>query len=130
MFSSQGVLHYSLPHKLVVLIDENISSYYRKLVPKYFICQPQMYAPHITVIRKEEPSKMHLWGKYEGHEVSFTYDPYIHSDGVYWWLNVDCPRLTEIRTELGLEPWTVLTRPPDGCEWFHTTIGNSKISHK
>lgn len=126
MFLSEGKLDYSLPHKLVVLIDRGICDFYRKLIPPSYVCRPQMYAPHITVVRKELPPNMEFWGKYQNDLVSFSYDPYIHYNGTYWWLNVDCPRLTEIRTELGLEPWTELTRPPDGCEWFHTTIGNSK----
>lgn len=60
-----------------------------------------MYAPHITVVRKEVPPKMDVFGKHEGELVFFEYDTEIHHDETYYWLNAYSKRLEDIREELG-----------------------------
>lgn len=52
--------------------------------------------------------------------------PYIHTDGIYFWLNVYSKDLEILRTELGLEKTSKLSRPPSEEECFHITIGNLK----
>lgn len=130
-FSSTGVLNYGEQNsspKLIVLVDPEITRYYRSLIPKW-ICprlNQQMYAPHISVVRKELPPRMDLWGKYEGELIKFEYSNIIHQGGMYYWLNCYSQQLIEIRLELGLPEATSLTRPPDG-EWcFHSTLCNIK----
>jgi len=125
---SSGVLRYSLTvdyHRLVVEVDPEIHRFYRALIPKYYVCRPQRYAPHITVVRGEYP-RTGAWGKYEGQSVDFEYETYLHHNGVYWWVNCYSPTLIDIRLELGLPSSYYLTRPPDDTECFHSTLGNSK----
>jgi hypothetical protein len=138
MFESQGKLHYSIGeyHKLIVQIDPEIVRYYRSMMPKYVQSQPQMYRPHISVIRHDDPKWWQLkrrwrfwrhWGKYEGELIKFNYDGVVHEGTVYYWLNCFCSRLEEIRVELGLPIHSQYTQPPEGfTKVFHCTIGNKK----
>ena len=131
LFTSRGILRYNsdnngLP-KLNVLVDQGISDFYRSLIPKYETARRQMYAAHISVVRKEVPTNWQYWGIYEGEEVEFTYCNIVNRGTVYWWLNAFSKRLETIRTELGLPISSMYTRPPDGwVRCFHITIGNSK----
>jgi hypothetical protein len=133
MFSSIGTLHYDPKrqeggfYKLTAAIDPEITRYYRALVPRSVRLNPQLYAPHISVVRREVPPKMENWKKHEGEEIEFFYDGYIHNDETYFWLNIFCVSLEEIRTELGLPVSSPYTLPPDGFnKCFHSTIGNTK----
>lgn len=133
LYKSVGTLHYDRTrnggYKLVLMVDQEISNYYRALIPKWIYTQPQMYPAHVSVVRKEVPINLDAWGKYEGHKVEFFYSPIIHSGKVYYWLNVFCKRLEEIRIELGLPVSSPYTLPPEGfVKAFHTTIGNTKCS--
>lgn len=128
-FHSTGILHYEVEPllKLVALIDPEITRYYRALLPKSVVLNPQRYASHISIVRKEVPPKMEHWGKYQGEEVEFAYDGYVFAGTPYWWINVYSSRLEDIRVELGLPNSSQYTRPPEGySKCFHSTIGNSK----
>lgn len=127
LFQSTGVLHYG-QHKLIVLADTEISRYYRALIPKWINTNPQKYPTHISVVRKEVPPNMDVWGKYEGKEVEFYYTSTIYFGTVYCWLNAFSERLEEIRLELGLSISEKFTQPPSD-RWkkcFHITLGNFK----
>lgn len=130
MFKSVGILRYSIVnpsyYKLIVEVDPEISRYYSKLVPKYYKCNPQRYAPHITVVRNEVPNKMERWGVFENKEIEFMYEPYIWNNGIYWWLNCYSLFLETIRENLGLPLYSKYNSPPDLKHCFHMTIGNSK----
>ena len=78
------------------------------------------------VIRKENIVNTNLWERYENKTIEFVYENLVYNDEVYWWLRVTCPELCSIRMELGLEPHSVYSRPPDGVDFFHITIGNTK----
>lgn len=119
MFRSVGRFS-SSSGRLVVLVDTELARYYRSQIPKSMVCRAGRYAPHITVVRNE-PYEKDLQDP-----VEFEYDPYIHFNGVYWWLNCFSPTLISVRLELGLPASTDLTRPPDGSECFHMTVGNTK----
>lgn len=126
---SSGVLKYSPePNNLRVVVDPEIYKYYRSLIPKWFKTQPQMYEPHVSVVRREPViPNIAVWGKYEGEEIEFEYSHEVFAGEVYCWLNVFCVRLEEIRRELGLRIDSPFTRPPDGYEkCFHMTLGNRK----
>jgi len=132
MYTSTGVLRYSEDNgkKLIVEVDPDLANYYRRLIPKYFDVKRGKYDAHITVVRsyKETPPDLTAWGKYEGHEIDFLYEPIIRQGKIYWWLNVLCSRLEKIRLELGLEVSSPWTRPPEGFEkYFHITLGNTKV---
>lgn len=123
MFSSKGILSYGPEERVLIWVDRSIAEYYRSLIPKYIFIQPQKYPAHITVVRsgRETPDMSH-WGKYEGEEIEFAYDGKIKFDGgVYYYLDVICERIAEIRMELGLPRY----RFGDNKK-YHITIGNSK----
>jgi hypothetical protein len=125
LFKSQGKLHYE-GSKLIVEVNPEITTYYRALVPKYINLNPQKYAAHISVVRKEPVDSPH-WGKYEGEMVTFHYENIVHHGQVYYWLDAFSNRLEDIRVELGLSVSSEYTRPPDLFEKvFHITIGNLK----
>ena len=50
----------------------------------------------------------------------------VYNDETYYWLNVFCKDLEEIREELGLTKSGDVSLSPDGRHKFHITIGNSK----
>jgi hypothetical protein len=127
MIHSEGTLHYeNNPYKMYLAADIELARFYRSLVPRTYVCQPQRYAAHLSVIREEMPLRLEAWGKYEGTTILFEYDPEIRYNGVYWWLDCYSPRLCEIREELGLPALSELARPPSLKDCFHLTIGNSK----
>ena len=114
-------------YKLIVEVDPNLALFYRSLIPKYKGVTGQRYPPHISVVRKEIPPNLALWGKYEESPVDFVYDSDIQNDDKYWWLNAFSTRLEEIRVELGLPVTSPFTRPPSGfLKCFHITLGNTK----
>lgn len=126
LHTSLGTLLYS-NDKLIVEIDKQITDYYLSLLPKHISFNRQMYAPHISVVRNEDPLNKDLWSKYQGKEIEFYYSPAIHFGQVYFWLNVFCKELENIRQELGLPVHSKITIPPEGfLQCFHTTLGNFK----
>jgi len=125
LIEDTGTIHYG-DDKLIVIVDPGIVDLARGLAPKYLKLNQQRYAPHISVVRHETPPLMQYWGKYEGQQVTFTYSPCAQNGQVYYWLDAYSEELKYIRKELGLYPSSRLTRPPDGKECFHITIGNCK----
>ncbi len=130
MFESIGTFHYSENYKLVIDCDQELSEYYRCLIPKYYDIQKSRWKAHITVVRseKEAPINLEHWGKYQGQEINFFYDPIVKMGKIYFWLNIWCKKLEEIRIELGLSNVSEFTLPPD-CPFtkcFHMTLGNCK----
>jgi len=134
LYRSVGTLHYTIdhtldphPHKLIVKVDQELSDYYRALIPKYYKVRRQLYPAHVSTVRKENVPNLAAWGKHEGRALSFEYDGYIHNDERYWWLNTFSIELEQIRTELGLPISSKYTLPPSGfTKCFHMTIGNTK----
>lgn len=126
--SSTGRLKYIGDDSLIVEIGSDIARYYRSLIPKYQSINGTRYAPHITVVRtgKDQPIK-EFWGKYEGEKINFIYCPFVESSDIYFWLNVLCKRLEDIREELGLPIITSMYAPEGFRKFFHITIGNNKI---
>lgn len=130
LYSSIGRLKYDVGefgYKLILEVDPELVNYYRSLVPKWIKINRQMYAPHISVVRKEIPPNLNEWGKHEGREVEFAYANIVYNGTIYYWLNAFSGRLEKIRQELGLPVTSEYTRPPDGwIKCFHITIGNRK----
>lgn len=135
MHNTTGYLKYSIlttkqytGYMLVVeKVDPGIAQFYRALVPKSKFIRSQMHYPHISVVRKETPTILDSWGKYDGKLVEVTYDSYVHNDDRYYWLNVYSKELENIRAELGLQPKDRYLMPPEGfTSVFHMTIGNCK----
>lgn len=131
MYKSNGKLKYdnSNGYRLTVEVNQQLSDYYYSLIPKYYKVNRPRWMAHVTVVRAEKEIPIHLthWGKYNNEIIEFQYDPYIHFGGGYYWLNILCKRLEEIRHELGLSIVSQYTRPPAGfSKYFHCTIGNIK----
>lgn len=69
------------------------------------------WGSHISVIRGERPprDKMHLWKKYDGQRVEFTYDilpvrrpiKLGQARGDVFFIHVHCQKLIDIRNEFG-----------------------------
>lgn len=114
------------PEKLVLEVDPEIVRLTRALLPPMWrtTFRPQRYEPHITISREEvlPPIAVSL----HGSEVEFSYDPEPVLGELYAWLRVESETLLVIRTSLGLPPSSPLSRPPDGEEVFHITLGNRK----
>lgn len=127
MFQSVGKLQYSEnPFKLALEVDSEISNYYRSLFPKYLKVNRQLFAPHISVVRKEIPVNLEYWGKYQNKELSFYYDNYVYNDETYFWLGAYSEELQIVRQELGLSATSWITESPDSGHKFHITLGNLK----
>lgn len=124
MFKSVGQL-LIFSEKVIVPVDPGIAEFYRSLIPKYHKVKKGKYSPHITVARCEPISNK--WKAWNNFYVLFEYDTYIQNNGsVYWWLNVKCLELNAVRVDCGLPVWSEKSRPPDGSNNFHITIGNTK----
>ena len=99
----------------VVNTDNAIAAYYRWWVLRMygvFLHQPA-WGAHISVIRGEKPQDLSLWRKYQGETVHFAYAHDVKQTGGnrpdgtprpdnFWFVEVECPRLIEIRKELDL----------------------------
>lgn len=131
LYKSTGVLNYTMDggYRLAVEVDQQLADYYRALIPPWKPVNRPRWGAHITVVRpeKEQPVNLEPWGKYHGEPVQFLYEPSVHEGKIYYWLNIWCSRLEEIRTELGLPVISEFTLPPEGfIKCFHCTIGNCK----
>lgn len=141
----RGKMKKNTKYWCVVETDSEINRLYRYMVdrnllnitmePGFGLMQPSG-GPHISVIRGErdvrkakDGSKVPqdhidaLWGKYQGREVDFLYNVRVRQSGDttkdrpghYWFLEVDCPFLKDIRDEFDL--------PSD---WrLHLTVGRT-----
>lgn len=132
MYKSTGTIKYDTlqGYRLVIEVDQELADYYRALIPKWKPVQRSRWRAHITVVRpeKEIPPILEPWGKYEGEPLTFFYAPGVHEGKVYYWLNIWCVKLEEIRRELGLPVISEYTLPPEGfTKCFHCTIANKKL---
>lgn len=128
IYSSTAVVKYE-NDKVYALVDQQISDYYRSLIPKYIYVQPQKYKAHITIVRsgKERAPNIIFWGKHEGIIINFKYDSEIKSDSLYFWLDAFSNDIGNIREELGLERFrNDLTFGGIQRTSYHITIGNKK----
>lgn len=111
---------------LVADVDKEITRYYRWWVRRthHIILEQPAWDAHISIIRGEDAcsKKSHLWNKYSGERVNFSYSPQtIHCapdpnhGGHFWWINVKCSRMDQIRKEFDL---------PVGWN-FHITFGRT-----
>lgn len=124
-FDSVGVLRASYSdglYRLALEVDPGIVDVARALVPKHIRLARQRYAPHISVVREENPGPLSL----EGLKVPFTYCPEVVPGEVYYWLRAESPELRVLRASLGLPLMAWYNYPPDLEDCFHITVGNTK----
>ena len=114
------------PNWCVVEVDTEITRYYRYWLQKekHIILQKPSWDAHISVVRGERRANKYpqLWKKYHGQKVDFLYEHGVvrcardkDQPGLFYWVDVECPLLNKIRTELDL---------PTGMR-FHVTIGRT-----
>jgi len=82
--------------------------------------QLPMNGCHITFLAGEKDNRvvgLDEMQPYDNEVVWFAFEPKVDTDGRSFWIDVQCPRLDEIRKELGLpkKPWG-----------YHVTLGNLK----
>ena len=93
----------------VIEVDKEITRYYRWWLQRTY--HLQLDAPawdaHISIFRGEKPKPelQHLWKKYDGQIVEFSFmpNPYCADveDGRHFWvIDVDCPIVNDIRREM------------------------------
>ena len=123
----RGILTYDPKRKnkkntedwLVLEVDREITRLFRWFVDRellnvtgaegHGLLQPSGDA-HISVLRgrndlRQVPKweKDAMWGKYQGREVDFLYSPHVRvAKGEFFFVEVKCPWLLEIRQEFGL----------------------------
>ena len=105
----------------LVNLDPEISRYYRYWIRRELhinLHQPS-WGTHVSIIRGEKPwpDQMHLWKKYNGLEVEIEYSHNVRQAHMkdYWFVDVKCPQLIDIRKELNLP-----------CNFgLHMTIGRT-----
>ena len=127
MFKSIGILKYGPEWKMILAVDQDLSNYYRALIPKSTCCKRPSWPAHMTIVRQEFEVPLHKehWMKYNGMEVAFDYLPIILNDEYYFWLNAWSKQLEQIRIELGLTIYSRWVLPPKGfTKNFHITIAN------
>jgi hypothetical protein len=61
------------------------------------------WGAHVTFVRGEQPANPGAWGCGAGEEIAFHHAHVIRwTNGRHAWVDVWCPRLTELRAALGL----------------------------
>ena len=138
-----GIIQYD-PHRpgmtyrkdwwCVINLNKEITRYYRWWLEfeRHIHLQPPSWDAHISIVRGEKPRPefLELWKKHHGERVEFEYthgiirvDRSQRKDdraanavgGEYYYIDIRCPMLDEIRKELGLRT---------GYE-FHFTVGRT-----
>ena len=97
----------------ILTVDKEITRYYRWWIQR-----------ELHIGERPRNDLMHLWKKYNGQKIEFKYrhNPRVSGDTTgndrpdhYWFIDVDCPLLLDIRKEL--------QRPSD---WnLHLTVGRT-----
>jgi hypothetical protein len=129
MITSTGIVHYDTAdgYWVTVSVDQQLLDYSYSLIPKYHRVVKPRWKAHVTVIRPEDFSEipdLQHWSKHEGETVSFVYDPTVMYEKGFWWFNLWCLTMEDIRRELGLSTKSRITIPPSGYnKAFHCTVG-------
>lgn len=113
--------HLANPQKwLVLMCDDSISTYYRHMFYKEFPWKGKLTRPvwgaHISVIRGEYTDPK-LWMLDNNKIIEFEYEGGVLDNGIYYWLNVKCNYLLDLR-----EKYNLSREPRHG---LHMTIGLS-----
>jgi len=135
--NGSGIIRYDPPRPgmkrrtkwwCVLYVDKEITRYYRWWIQRMLHIQlhPPSWDAHISIIRGEKPGTdlEHLWKKYDGMRVPFKYHhspkPTIKKAddvGNFWYIDVVCPKIQEIREEFGF---------PTNFG-YHLTVGRSWV---
>jgi hypothetical protein len=120
-------LEYGPGRRAIVTVEEDIAAFYRSLIPKYEYARAQKYDAHITVVRFliDEIRNIPAWEKHAGEVIKFHYEPIIHKERAYFYIDVSCERIGDIREELGL-PRFRMNELGASRGKYHFTIANRK----
>jgi len=102
----------------VAWLDVSFRNYF-KLIPKWKNAQPQKYNPHITIVRKSVEKPIDNWKTWDGLPIKISYDPLIHYNDKYYWMNAWSDDIIALRRYLGLPDFRF-------GDSYHITIGNTK----
>lgn len=126
VYSPRSHLGPSTEKWLVLMCDDEISKYYCYLYSKEYkylnggystkLTRP-VWGTHISIVRGEFIPNFNLWGIDSNKIIQFEYDPGVKSNGEYFWLEVKCPYLSDLRVKYGLSK-----EPKFG---YHMTIGRT-----
>ncbi|NBO23144.1 hypothetical protein EBU94_07405 [bacterium] len=91
----------------IIKTDCDLDRYYSWFLKKRFNLElnKNLRGSHVTFINDKMPrTDFEQIGKiFNGKEIEFFIDITPKSNGVHWWLNVDCPEAENIREICGLE---------------------------
>lgn len=107
-------------------VDKEITRYCRWWLQyeKHIHLQEPAWNAHISIIRGEKPvyDRLHRWKEFHKKTLTFYWDHTDikcdedrHNGGLFYWINVECPELDVIRSQLGLRT---------GFK-YHITIGRT-----
>lgn len=104
----------------IVSCDDEIARYYRYLYMKEFplkkLVKP-LWGAHISWLRNEAMSNNQVWRQSNQQVIEYEYDVNVKTNGKFYWLDVSCDYLLDLRSQYGL-----VRRPKYG---LHLTIGRS-----
>lgn len=88
--------------RLVLLVDPDIVNYYLSTLPLGTQIQRQKYAPHITIVDRNEKAE-NLASFNNVNAVVFYYGSDIQEDETYYWVNTFSNELVTMRWACGLK---------------------------
>lgn len=96
------------PLWVVLHIDDDLGDYLFSLTKKetqcWYALQKPAWKHHISIVRGELEAQVGSVFSFDGEIVEFSYDTNIYQAGGHFCVNCECPRVSEIRTSLGLSP--------------------------
>lgn len=101
---------------IIIEAPYDVVNYYKWWIERFIgkKISTSYHKPHITVLAGKYDKGLNKhpnWGKHDNEIVEFKYFSEIKTDnewfflGEYFWLTVDCPIISVLRTELGLSPY-------------------------
>lgn len=156
-FRTTGYLTYDPPRDgmktrtvdwCVLNVDREITRYFRYWMDRNWwdleggramkrVFQRPSWDAHVTVVRGESYMKnRQFWRKHQGEKVTLEYSNIIHQTRSseeferpdhFWFVDIRCPRIWEIREELGLPNRTPAGKP---YNWHLTVARAYDIDYK
>jgi len=119
------------PNWIIAKSCDDLAAYYRYQIISRFnirLLKPS-FDSHISIVVGEEPIiNVDNWNHFNGNIVRFKYTNDIFTNGMHWWLRVECEEMNYIREYFGLNNDI---HAPDGSiikNPFHLTIGKTHPS--